>query len=135
MADSPEPQRENYEESDVESVPNEKQQDFQQRQPKQRRQPSQLQQQPQQQNLPVANQQPQQQGYPPGYGPAGYGELATQTGNLGGRSGAIRESRIKDRPQPKETRDSSLKVKVELDLEVEVDLYARVKGDITIGLL
>jgi len=57
------------------------------------------------------------------------------TGNMGGRTGAIRESRIKDRPVPKETRDSSLKIKIELDLEVEVDLYARVKGDVTIGLL
>jgi hypothetical protein len=43
------------------------------------------------------------------------------TGNMGGRTGAIRESRIKDRPQPKETRDSSLKIKIELDLEVEVN--------------
>lgn len=50
-------------------------------------------------------------------------------------TGAIRESRIKDRPVPKETRDSSLKIKIELDLEVEVDLYARVKGDVTIGLM
>lgn len=58
-----------------------------------------------------------------------------QTGNMGGRTGAIRESRIKDRPQPKESRDSSLKIKIELDLEVEVDLYARVKGDVTIGLM
>jgi len=57
------------------------------------------------------------------------------TGNMGGRTGAIRESRIKDRPQPKEVRDSSLKIKIELDLEVEVDLYARVKGDVTIGLM
>jgi hypothetical protein len=57
------------------------------------------------------------------------------TGNMGGRTGAIRESRIKDRPVPQETRDSSLKIKVELDLEVEVDLYARVKGDVTIGLM
>ena len=57
------------------------------------------------------------------------------TGNMGGRTGAIRESRIKDRPVPQETRDSSLKVKIELDLEVEVDLYARVKGDVTIGLM
>jgi hypothetical protein len=53
----------------------------------------------------------------------------------GGSTGAIRESRIKDRPKPKETRDSSLKIKIELDLEVEVDLYARVKGDVTIGLM
>jgi hypothetical protein len=52
-----------------------------------------------------------------------------------GRTWPIRESRIKDRPQPKEVRDSSLKIKIELDLEVEVDLYARVKGDVTIGLM
>ncbi|EAS31674.3 uncharacterized protein CIMG_07153 [Coccidioides immitis RS] len=58
-----------------------------------------------------------------------------RTGNLGGRTGAIRESRIKDRPQPKDQRDNSLKVKIELDLEVEVDLYARVQGDVTIGLM
>lgn len=51
------------------------------------------------------------------------------------QNGAVRQSRIKDRPQPKETRDSSLKIKVELDLEAEVDLYARVKGDVTIGLM
>jgi hypothetical protein len=57
------------------------------------------------------------------------------TGNMGGRTGAIRESRIKDRPVPQETRDSSLKIKIELDLEVEVDLYARVQGDVTIGLM
>jgi hypothetical protein len=42
------------------------------------------------------------------------------TGNMGGPTGAIRQSRIKDRPVPKETRDSSLKIKIELDLEVEV---------------
>ena len=53
----------------------------------------------------------------------------------GYRNSAIRESRIKDRPQPKEASDSSLKIKIELDLEVEVDLYARVKGDVTIGLM
>jgi hypothetical protein len=57
------------------------------------------------------------------------------TGTMGGNTGAIRQSRIKDRPVPKETRDSSLKIKIELDLEVEVDLYARVKGDVTIGLM
>lgn len=49
--------------------------------------------------------------------------------------GPVRQSRIKDRPEPQETRDSSLKVKIELDLEAEVDLYARVKGDVTIGLM
>ena len=51
----------------------------------------------------------------------------------GYRTSAIRESRIKDRPySPVE---ASLKIKIELDLEVEVDLYARVKGDVTIGLM
>ncbi|KFZ16037.1 hypothetical protein V501_02433 [Pseudogymnoascus sp. VKM F-4519 (FW-2642)] len=54
--------------------------------------------------------------------------------NKDGMKGSIRESRIKDRPA-KEEEDSSLKVKIELDLEVEVDLYARVKGDVTIGLM
>jgi hypothetical protein len=28
-----------------------------------------------------------------------------------------------------------MSIKIELDLEVEVDLYARVKGDVTIGLM
>lgn len=32
-------------------------------------------------------------------------------------------------------KDSSVKIKIELDLEVEVDLYARVKGDVMIGLM
>jgi hypothetical protein len=54
----------------------------------------------------------------------------------GYRPGAIRESRIKDRPVSKTgASDSALKIKIELDLEVEVDLYARVKGDVTIGLM
>ncbi|KFY68786.1 hypothetical protein V498_10567 [Pseudogymnoascus sp. VKM F-4517 (FW-2822)] len=57
------------------------------------------------------------------------------TGNMGGTVGAIRQSRIKDRPRQKEAEKSSLKIKIELDLEVEVDLYARVKGDVTVGLL
>jgi len=52
----------------------------------------------------------------------------------GYRPAAIRESRIKDRPNQKPANDS-LSIKIELDLEVEVDLYARVKGDVTIGLL
>ena len=50
-------------------------------------------------------------------------------------NGAIRQSRIKDRPESQDSRDSSVKVKIELDLEAEVDLYARVKGDVTIGLM
>jgi len=51
----------------------------------------------------------------------------------GYRPAVIRESRIKDRPY-KPMKDS-LSIKIELDLEVEVDLYARVKGDVMIGLL
>ena len=54
---------------------------------------------------------------------------------MGYRAAAIRESRIKDRPVSKKASDSALKIKIELDLEVEVDLYARVKGDVTIGLM
>lgn len=38
----------------------------------------------------------------------------------GYRAGAIRESRIKDRPQSKSLKDDSLSIKIELDLEVEV---------------
>ncbi|KFX96817.1 hypothetical protein V495_03767 [Pseudogymnoascus sp. VKM F-4514 (FW-929)] len=55
--------------------------------------------------------------------------------DMGYRAPVIRESRIKDRPQPKNPTDSAVKIKIELDLEVEVDLYARVKGDVTIGLM
>jgi hypothetical protein len=54
------------------------------------------------------------------------------TGNMGGRTGAIRESRIKDRSVQQETRDDS---KVELDLEVEVCLYTKVKEDVIIELM
>lgn len=54
----------------------------------------------------------------------------------GYRTSAIRESRIKDRPVTSHgASESALKIKIELDLEVEVDLYARVKGDVTIGLM
>ena len=51
----------------------------------------------------------------------------------GYRSAVIRESRIKERPY--KPMNDSLSIKIELDLEVEVDLYARVKGDVMIGLL
>lgn len=76
----------------------------------------------------------------PQYAPAADNQVAQQrderrTGNMGGRTGAVRESRIKDRPAKVGEKDSSLKIKIELDLEVEVDLYARVKGDVTIGLM
>ncbi|KAI5249560.1 hypothetical protein E4T42_05284 [Aureobasidium subglaciale] len=40
-----------------------------------------------------------------------------------------------EEPKKKEERDSSLKIKIELDLDVEIHLTARIKGDITIGLL
>jgi hypothetical protein len=55
--------------------------------------------------------------------------------SMGYRPAVIRESRIKDRPVKKDEKDSAVKIKIELDLEVEVDLYARVKGDVTIGLM
>jgi hypothetical protein len=32
-------------------------------------------------------------------------------------------------------KDSNIKIKIELDLEVEVEIYARVKGDVMIGLM
>ena len=51
------------------------------------------------------------------------------------RQTPMRVSRIKDRPVKKDQKESSLKIKIELDLEVEVDLYARVKGDVVIGLM
>ena len=53
----------------------------------------------------------------------------------GGRIAPVRQSRILDRPVKEGQKDSSLKIKIELDLEVEVDLYARVKGDVMIGLM
>ena len=53
----------------------------------------------------------------------------------GRREAPMRQSRIMDRPVKEDQKDSSLKIKIELDLEVEVDLYARVKGDVTIGLM
>jgi len=63
-----------------------------------------------------------------GYGP---GQVAPRA--EGYRPAVVRESRIKDRPY--KPMNDSLSIKIELDLEVEVDLYARVKGDVTIGLL
>ncbi|KAH7175145.1 uncharacterized protein B0J16DRAFT_405252 [Fusarium flagelliforme] len=55
--------------------------------------------------------------------------------NPGRRIGPIRESRIEDRPAKEGEKDSSLKIKIELDREVEGEIYARVKGDVTIGLM
>lgn len=62
-----------------------------------------------------------------------YGYSANQ--QLAQREGTIRKSRIRDRPESRVSEASSLKIKIELDIEAEVDLYARVKGDVTIGLL
>jgi len=45
----------------------------------------------------------------------------------------VHQSRIADRPY-KEV-NSAVKIKIELDLEVEVEIYARVKGDVMIGLM
>lgn len=44
-------------------------------------------------------------------------------------------TRKDDEAVDKKDEKSSLRIKVELDLEVEVELWARVKGDVTIGLL
>jgi len=66
----------------------------------------------------------------------GYGadpRLGLQARAEGYRPAVVRESRIKDRPY--KPMNDSLSIKIELDLEVEVDLYARVKGDVMIGLL
>ena len=53
----------------------------------------------------------------------------------GQRIAPVRQSRIVDRQDRKPASDSSVRINIELDLEVEVDLYARVKGDVTIGLM
>jgi hypothetical protein len=85
-------------------------------------------QQPQQQQQQVAQPQPEYQPRPEQHHISERAE--------GYRAAAIRESRIKDRPvSGSGASDSALKIKIELDLEVEVDLYARVKGDVTIGLM
>lgn len=47
---------------------------------------------------------------------------------LGGKDGSQEQGKPK-------AGDSSLKIKIELDLDIEVHLTARIKGDITIGLL
>ncbi|KAN0101447.1 hypothetical protein V8E51_011957 [Hyaloscypha variabilis] len=79
-----------------------------------------------QQTIPLPEQQVAQGHY--GTGP---GQVPPRA--EGYRPAAIRESRIKDRPY--KPMNDSLSIKIELDLEVEVDLYARVKGDVMIGLL
>lgn len=57
------------------------------------------------------------------------------TAQRGRRIVPVHQSRIADRPPKVGEKDSSLKIKIELDLEVEVDIYARVKGDVMIGLM
>ena len=47
----------------------------------------------------------------------------------------VHQSRILDRPVKVNEKDSNIKIKIELDLEVEVEIYARVKGDVYIGLM
>ena len=61
--------------------------------------------------------------------------MRAQPQQQGGRIAPVRQSRILDRPPSDGAKASSLKIQIELDLEVEVDLYARVKGDVTIGLM
>jgi hypothetical protein len=55
--------------------------------------------------------------------------------NEGRRIVPVHQSRITDRPPKVGEKDSSLKIKIELDLEVEVEIYARIKGDVMIGLM
>jgi hypothetical protein len=76
----------------------------------------------------------QQMAQPP---PESAGELAqfAPTTNRGRRIVPVHQSRITDRPPKVGEKDSSLKIKIELDLEVEVEIYARVKGDVMIGLM
>lgn len=62
-------------------------------------------------------------------------EEERRTGHIGGPYGTTRQSRISDPPVNPDQTDSAVKIKIELDLEVEVDLYSRVKGDVTLGLM
>ena len=62
-------------------------------------------------------------------------EFLAPTAARGRRIVPVHQSRIQDRPAKVGEKDSSLKIKIELDLEVEVELYARVKGDVMIGLM
>ncbi|ERF73528.1 hypothetical protein EPUS_07733 [Endocarpon pusillum Z07020] len=69
--------------------------------------------------------------------PAAGDELAqfVPSAQRGRRIVPVHQSRIADRPPKVGEKDSSLKIKIELDLEVEVEIYARVKGDVMIGLM
>ena len=56
---------------------------------------------------------------------------AAKTDMQGGRQGGATTQQKRKNGEE----DSSLKIRIELDIDVEVHLTARVKGDITIGLL
>jgi hypothetical protein len=62
-------------------------------------------------------------------------DIIAPTAQRGKRIVPVHQSRISDRPAKVGEKDSSLKIKIELDLEVEVEIYARVKGDVVIGLM
>ncbi|KAJ8114244.1 hypothetical protein OPT61_g3835 [Boeremia exigua] len=62
-------------------------------------------------------------------------KLAPPRRSGGRRMVPVHQSRIADRPPKDDDKDSSLKIKIELDLEVEVEIYARVKGDVMVGLM
>jgi hypothetical protein len=68
-------------------------------------------------------------------GPVPQQDILAPVVNRGRRIVPVHQSRIQDRPAKVGEKDSSLKIKIELDLEVEVEIYARVKGDIMIGLM
>ncbi|KAI5359304.1 hypothetical protein Slin15195_G069320 [Septoria linicola] len=75
--------------------------------------------------------------------PAGAaGALTGGDSALGGVAGGRRPAGPANRPDEegvtpteKEDKPSSLQIRIKLDLDVEIHLTARVKGDITIGLL
>ena len=67
--------------------------------------------------------------------PSGRNPLNNSPGNELSQRNPTTDAKAGDDGKKKEDRDSSLKIKIELDLDVEVHLTARIKGDITIGLL
>jgi hypothetical protein len=54
-------------------------------------------------------------------------------GGLG--NGLLGPNKLADKAKKDDDEKSSLRIHIELDLDVEVHLTARIKGDITIGLL
>ncbi|KAI4719484.1 hypothetical protein E4T48_04263 [Aureobasidium sp. EXF-10727] len=67
--------------------------------------------------------------------PTGRNPLNGNPGNALSQRSPTDTAAGEDNKKGKDDRDSSLKIKIELDLDVEVHLTARIKGDITIGLL